>query len=128
MEIVAIVIFALVGTVLLTVLRESRPEFALILTILTGLLLFRALAPKLAVLVGTLRSIAGRAEVGSLHLDTLLKVIGVAYISEFGAQVCRDSQAEAVAGKVELAGKVIIMALAVPVVLVILDTILRLLP
>ena len=78
--------------------------------------------------VSTLKSIADKADVGSLHLATLLKIVGVAYIAEFGAQVCRDAQEGAIASKVELAGKVIIMALSIPIVLVILDSVLQLLP
>ncbi len=128
MEIIPIVALAITATVLLIVLRQSRPEFALALSILVGALIFLSALPKIGLVVSTMNSIASRVEIGSLQLSMLLRIVGVAYITEFGAQVCRDANESAIAGKVELAGKVIIMVLAVPIVLVILDTVLGLLP
>ncbi|MGI6357343.1 MAG: stage III sporulation protein AD [Bacillota bacterium] len=128
MEIIPIVGLAITATVLLIVLRQSRPEFALILSILVGTLIFLSALPKIGMVVSTMNSIASKVEIGSLQLGMLLKIVGVAYITEFGAQICRDANESAIAGKVELAGKVIIMVLAVPIVLVILDTVLGLLP
>ncbi len=128
MDIVAIVFLAIVGMVLLIILRQSRPEMALVLSVLLGVLIFATVVPKIGMVVSTLKSIADKADVGSLHLATLLKIVGVAYIAEFGAQVCRDAQEGAIASKVELAGKIIIMALSIPIVLVILDSVLQLLP
>lgn len=128
MEIVAIVGLAISATILLIVLRQSRPEIALVLSILVGVMIFFSALPKIGLVISTMNSIAAKTEVGSLHLGILLKIVGVAYISEFGAQICRDANETAIAGKVELAGKVIIMVLAIPIVLVILDTVLKLLP
>lgn len=128
MDIVGVVFLAITGLVLLIILRQSRPEMALVLSILLGILIFATAIPKIGMIVNALGSIAARADVGSLHLATLLKIVGVAYITEFGAQICRDAQEGAIASKVELAGKVIIMALSIPIVLVILDTVLQLLP
>jgi stage III sporulation protein AD len=128
MDIVGIVLMAISSTVLLLVLRQSRPELALILAILVGVLIFITILPQIGMVVTTLSSIAARTEVGSIHLATLLKVVGIAYITEFAAQVCRDANEGAIANKVELAGKVLIMALSIPIVLVIIDSVLALLP
>ncbi len=128
MEIVPIVALAIAATVLLLVLRESRPELAMLLSLVIGATLFFSVVSKIGMVVTTLSSIANKSDVGTLHLSTLLKIVGVAYITEFGAQVCRDANEGAIATKVELAGKVIIMVLAIPIILVILDTILKLLP
>jgi len=61
-------------------------------------------------------------------MSLILKVIGIAYIAEFGAQVCRDAGEGAVAAKVELAGKALVLLLALPIVYAILDFVGRLLP
>ncbi|NLY54779.1 MAG: stage III sporulation protein AD [Firmicutes bacterium] len=128
MEITAIALLAVTATVLLLILRQSRPEMALVLSILVGAMIFAAAVPKIGMIVATLSSIAAKTDVGSLHLGALLKIVGVAYIAEFGAQICRDAQESAIASKVELAGKVIILTLSIPIVLVILDSVLKLLP
>lgn len=128
MDIVNLVLLAISGVVILVVLRQSRPEMALVLSVLLGVLIFAAVVPKIGMIVTTLGSISTKSDIGSLHLATLLKIVGVAYIAEFGAQICRDAQEGAIASKVELAGKVIIMALSMPIVLIILDSVLQLLP
>ena len=63
-----------------------------------------------------------------MYLDTVLRVIGVAYLAAFGGQVCRDAGEGALAAKVELAGKVLILAMSVPLMFALLDLILRILP
>ncbi len=128
MNIIAVVALAIVGVILLIILRQTREELALLLSILLGVLIFTAAIPKISMIVNTLENIAAKADVGNLHLATLFKIVGVAYITEFGAQICRDAEEGAVAQKVELVGKVIIMSLSVPIVLVILNTVLQLLP
>jgi stage III sporulation protein AD len=69
-----------------------------------------------------------RAQLNMVFLSALLKIIGIAYIAEFGTQVCRDAGENALAFKVELAGKVMILILAVPIISTIVDTVERLLP
>ena len=71
---------------------------------------------------------AKRAGIGEMYLIILLKIIGISYLVEFGAQVCRDAGEGAIASKVELAGKVMILVMAVPIIAFALDTILRLMP
>ena len=64
----------------------------------------------------------------NVYLTTILKIIGITYVAEFGAQICRDSGQGALATKVELAAKVIIMMMAVPIMAAILDAVWKLLP
>ncbi|HBI03894.1 MAG TPA: stage III sporulation protein AD, partial [Paenibacillaceae bacterium] len=71
---------------------------------------------------------AAQANLNMIYLDTILKIIGIAYIAEFGAQVTRDAGQGAIASKIELAGKVLIMVMAIPILSLIVETIVRLLP
>ncbi len=61
-------------------------------------------------------------------LETILKIIGIAYIAEFGAQVTRDAGQDSIASKIELAGKVLIMVMAIPIITVMIETIIQILP
>jgi stage III sporulation protein AD len=128
LEIVQIVGLALVAAVLVVVLRPLRPEMALLLSVAAGVVLFLLVVDKVAAVVGVMRELAGRAGVNVLYLGLILKIVGIAYIAEFGAQVCRDAGEGALAAKVELAGKVLVLVLAVPVLVAVLDTLLALLP
>jgi stage III sporulation protein AD len=76
--------------------------------------------------VASLEELAARANLNPFFLQTVLKVVGVAYLASFTAQICRDAGESAIAGKVELVGKVAILILALPVMWAILDTMLKL--
>ncbi|HBS58556.1 MAG TPA: stage III sporulation protein AD [Firmicutes bacterium] len=113
---------------LILVIRQQRPEFALLLSLGLSVMIFLLVAGKISLILDLFNDLANRANVNQLYLNTVLKIIGIAYISEFGAQICRDAGESAVAGKIELAGKILILVLAVPIIAVVLDTIAKLLP
>jgi stage III sporulation protein AD len=126
-EIVQVVGLAIVSVVLLLVVRQQRPEIAVLLGLVVGLAIFFMVAQRLVAILDFLRDLASRARVDSLYLNTILKIVGIAYIAEIGAQVCRDAADTTIASKVELAGKVLILVLAMPIVMAILETILKIL-
>jgi stage III sporulation protein AD len=125
MQVVALGLMVAVFAVLL---RRERPEMALILTLGFGVIVFLMVLDKLGAIITVFQDVTQRAQVDELYLATLLKILGIAYIAEFGAQVCRDSGEGTVANKIELAGKVLIMILALPIFAAILEAIMRLLP
>lgn len=127
MEIVQVVGLAIVSVVLLLVIRQQRPELAVLLGLAVGLAVFLMVAQRLAAILDFLRDLASRAQVDSLYLNTILKIVGIAYMAEIGTQVCHDAGENSVASKVELAGKILILVLAMPIVMAILEIILKVL-
>ena len=119
---------AFVTLVLLVVLRQERPEMALLVSLAAGTIMLIAVLIALAPALTVLSDLAARARVERYYLDTVLRVVGIAYLADFGAQVCTDAGESALARKVELAGKVIIMVMAIPVITAVLEAILGLLP
>ena len=95
---------------------------------LAGIVIFISLAGKLADVIRTLEQLAAQAGVKAAFLETVLKIIGIAYIAEFGAQVTRDAGQESIASKIEMAGKVLILVMAIPIVTMIIETIIKILP
>ena len=128
MDIIQLVGICFVVTVLVMVIKEQKPIFAFLLTLFTGVLIFIFLLDQIRIVVVTHERLAEKTEVNTVFLKTILKIIGVAYIAEFGAQVVRDSGQESIASKIELAGKMLIMVMAVPIITVIIETVLKLLP
>lgn len=128
MEILQVVGLALVATVLLVVIRQHKPELAIQLSIAFGVLVFLYMLGKIGAVLNLFRDLATRADVNLFYLSTLFKIIGVAYVAEFGAQVCRDAGESAMAAKVEFAAKILVMVLAIPIIAAILETVIRLLP
>lgn len=75
-----------------------------------------------------LEEIAINAKVNIIYVETILKVIGIAYIAEFAAQITKDAGQGAIASKIELAGKILILAMAIPILTVLIETIIGLIP
>lgn len=116
---------ALIATVLLTLLRIERPELAVLLSTAVGVILFLLIINRLGYVIQQFEGLTTKAGVDPFYLQTVFKVIGIAYITGFAAQVCRDSGEGALALKLELAGKVAILILTVPVMTAILQMLLR---
>ncbi|MDQ7792997.1 MAG: stage III sporulation protein AD [bacterium] len=128
MEVLQVAGLALVTLVVLLLIRQDRPELAVQLTMALGAVIFALVLGRVLGILEALETLATRAGVDRYHLGTVLRIIGVAYVAEFAAQVCRDAGEGAVAGKVEMAGKVLILAMALPIILAVLDAVLGVLP
>jgi stage III sporulation protein AD len=72
--------------------------------------------------------LASSANINLFYLTTILKIIGIAYIAEFGSQICKDAGEGSIAAKIEFAAKVLVMVLALPIIVAVLESILRLIP
>ncbi|MDQ2085302.1 stage III sporulation protein AD [Herbivorax sp. ANBcel31] len=128
MEIFQIVVLAVISTLIIIVLKIQRPEIALQISLITGVIIFFAVLGKISAVVELFRQYVDKANIDMVYFSTLLKIIGIAYVAEFGAEICRDAGEGAIASKVELAGKVIIMVLAVPIVTSLLDLVINMMP
>jgi stage III sporulation protein AD len=128
MDILQISGIALTGAVLAMVLKYKTPPMALMLSIAVGVVIFLLVLDKISAVIDILKQLSDRADISSVYLGTLLKIIGIAYIADFIAQICRDADQGAFAVKVEMAAKVMVLMLAVPVVVAVLQALLRLIP
>jgi len=128
MDIIQIVGLGLVATVLTLIIKEQKPMFAFMIAMITGIIIFLFLIGKIAEVIQILERMAVKANLNMIYLETILKMIGIAYIAEFGAQIVRDAGQGAIASKIELAGKVLILVMAVPIITVIIETVISLFP
>ncbi|MBO0999026.1 MULTISPECIES: stage III sporulation protein AD [Bacillaceae] len=128
MEIIKIVAIALVATFLALIVKEQKPNFAFLLVVFVGCSIFLFLADKIYEIILMLEKIAVNANVNTVYLETILKIIGIAYIAEFASQITKDAGQGSLASKIELSGKILILAMAIPILTVIIETILQMLP
>lgn len=128
MEIAQIVGLALIVTIFLLIIRQEKPVLAVILSLTFGAVVFLYLLGKIAGIVDVVSELSRRADANYFFLGTVLKIMGVAYLAEFGAAICRDSGEEAVAKKVEFAAKVLIAVLTLPIMVAILESLLEMIP
>ncbi|MDD4563884.1 MAG: stage III sporulation protein AD [Eubacteriales bacterium] len=128
MDIFKIAAIGLIGVVLSSILKGYKPEFATYVIITTVMVIFIMVLYKLTYLFEFLTEIYDQLSYGRNFFPIIIKVLAVAYIADFTAQICKDSGESAIAGKVELAGKVMIFYLAIPVIVTVMELINSILP
>jgi len=127
MDVLQIVALGLMATVLIVVVKSQRPELAVLLSVAAGVIIFLLMVGKISSIIEVIKELSERAGISMIYLGTILKIVGIAYIAEFGSQICRDAGEGAVASKIEFAAKILIMVLAVPIVVAVLQALLKLL-
>lgn len=128
MDIFRIAAIGICGVVIASMVKGYKPEFAIYVVIATVMVIFIMVIYKLTAVFEFLGEIYNQISYGKNFFPIILKVLAVAYIADFTAQICKDSGETAIAGKVELAGKVMIFYLAVPVMVAVMDLINKMLP
>ena len=123
MDIAQIVAVGIISVILIITMRKQNAEFALLISIMASIIIFFMIMPFLGQAVGLLKDIAGMMDTDNLYIGLILKIIAIAYIAEFGAQICTDAGESAVASKIELAGKVLILITSMPVLYGLVDLI-----
>lgn len=128
MDIIQIAGLGLTATMLIVVVKGKSPQIAFLLTLLVGVFIFIFLLDKIQLVISLLERLSVQAGVEMIFLQTILKIIGIAYIAEFAAQIAKDAGEGTIASKIELAGKILILVLALPIVQRVVETVLNLLP
>lgn len=110
----SIVGLALVAVCICIVLQQYKPEFAMMASLLCGVLIFGIILTQLTPAMNTIGTLISGLEVDSSYLAIILKSLGICYVTQLAADTCRDSGYSAIASKVELAGKVAILLFSLP--------------
>ena len=127
MEIIKIVSFALAALIIFMLLGESKKELAVLVAIIAGAIIFLALIDKLSEIINFIGTIADKANIDMVYIGIVLKILAIAYLSSFCSEICKDAGASSIASKVEFAGKILILALAIPILMAVLNSILQIL-
>jgi len=83
---------------------------------------------KIGAVIDLFKDLSRQANLNIAYLGIILKVVAIAYIADFGAQICRDAGEGTLAAKIELAAKVLVLVLAIPIVIAVLQALLKLVP
>ena len=115
MEIMRIAAIGIMGAILAVTLQQQKKELALVLTVVVGVLLLWEGSGYLQEILDGLRQMAADAGLSGDHLKLLLKLLAISYVVEFGSEVCKDAGQQSLANKIQLGGKLMMAALALPV-------------
>ena len=126
-DIIKIVGIALVSLVFIILIKQYKPEFALYITLITGCLIFVLVMDKLETIVNMLKQICNKSGLNAKFLNILIKMTGIAYLAEFAISVCKDAGETAIANKLEIGSKAIIIVMSIPIIMNLLEVILKVL-
>ena len=104
----------LIGMILAVLFRQHKPEYAPLVSLAAGLAGVFLLLGQLEPIFSQMEEILQQAGIGTEYIAVLLKSLGICYITQLAADTCRDAGESAIASKMELAGKITVLTLAVP--------------
>ena len=126
--IIKIIGIGLVALIIIIILKQYKPEFAIYISLLAGVLIIFLVIEQLTQIISLLQSLATKASINSTFLAILLKITGIAFLTEFAVSVCKDAGECAIANKIEIGSKIIIIAVSIPIISSLLEIILKILP
>ncbi len=124
MEMVRAAAFAITAAVAAAVLRRMNREAGMALALGAGVMLMGVALTRLGGVAQALQELCARANVQPLYVRTMMKVVGICLLTELASSVCRDAEETGLAERVETVGRALVMAIAAPVLLHLLDQLL----
>jgi len=116
MDIVKVILVALIGVLAIVILRSVKPEFAMLAGIASGVIILLMIMGELTDIFDQFKGVSeSGASGGSSIFSAILKIVGIGYLTEYASSICEDYGSQSISKKVQLAGKVSIFALAIPI-------------
>lgn len=125
-EIIKIIGMGLISLIIIIIIKQYKPEFAIYISIIAGVLIFYLIMDKLEGIINLLKTISAKSGINNQFLELLLKITGIAFLTEFAINLCKDSGENAIASKIEIGSKVIIVSMSIPIISSLLEVILKL--
>ena len=125
MEIIKIVAFAFMALFIVLIFKGRRDDIAIQVSIAAGILIFLFMVNKLTIIMGFLQTLANKANIDVIYLNTVFKILGIAYLASFCSEICKDAGENSIAAKVEFSGKILILVLAIPILMAVMQSILK---
>lgn len=123
MEIIQIGMLGVMGALLAIQFKGGKPEYGIYISIVLSIIIFMSIIGRLELIVEAVRKIAGQIHIKSVYVITLLKMLGVTYVAEFASAICKDAGYQTIAQQIEIFSKLTILALSMPILLALLETI-----
>jgi len=125
-EVIKIIGVGLISLIIIIIIKQYKPEFAIYISIIAGVLIFYLIMDKLEGIINLLKTISSRSGINNQFLELLLKITGIAFLAEFAINLCKDSGEGAIASKIEIGSKIVIVSMSIPIISSLLEAILKL--
>ncbi len=128
MDIIKIIGIALIALIIIIIVKQYRPEFVMYVSLIAGALILMLILDKMGAIIDLLESLSNKTAINNKFLVLLIKITGIAFLTEFTVSICKDSGESAIANKVDIGGKIIIISMSIPIIASLLETIIKILP
>lgn len=128
MDIIKIIGIGLIALIIIVIVKQYRPEFVIYVSLMAGVFILMLVMDKMGAIIDLLTNLSNKTSINNEFLVLLIKITGIAFLTEFATSICKDSGETAVASKIDIGGKVLIISMSIPIIASLLETILRILP
>ena len=114
-------IIGVAGALLAVQFKSGKAEYGIYISIALSLLIFFSILRYLETIIRMVRTIGDYISMDTVYIGTLLKMLGITYIAEFSSSICKDAGYQAIAGQIEIFGKLAVLVLSMPILMALLD-------
>ena len=127
-ELTKIIGIGLLTLVIIIILKQYKPEFAIYASIIAGILILVIAFEKMTGIIELLQTISNKTYINKSFLTILIKITGIAFLTEFAVSICSDAGEKAIASKIEIGSKIIIITMSMPIITSLLKLVVEILP
>jgi stage III sporulation protein AD len=128
MEATKIIGVGIIALIIIVIIKQYKPEFAIYVSLISGIIIIFLVFNKLAGILNLLTVLSKKTGMNATYLSIILKITGIAILTEFGVSICKDAGEVAIASKIEFGGKIIIMSISIPIISALLEVITTIIP
>ena len=121
MTTIQVAVLGIAAVILAVQIKTLRPEYSVYLILGAGVIIAGLAVSRIGVIVETIRIIGTYINIQNVYLETLLKLVGVAYIAEFASGICKDAGFSSISGQIELFAKISILVVSLPLLYTFLE-------
>ncbi len=128
MDIVKIIGIGFIALIIIVIIKQYKPEFAMYVSIIAGTIIIFLSLDKIIGIINLLKNLSNKTGINAEYLGVLLKITGIAILTEFAVTICKDSGENAIASKIDFGGKIIVISMSIPIISALLEVILKIMP
>lgn len=116
-------IVGIVGVLAALLTKQSKAEFTVYISMGTCIIIFFYAMSKMEFILDSIGTISGLISIKATYITSLVKIIGITYISEFSSNICKDAGFGTIASQIEIFSKLSILAVSMPILMALFETI-----
>ncbi|MCI8718071.1 MAG: stage III sporulation protein AD [Lachnospiraceae bacterium] len=123
MNLAGVMFFGIASALLAVLLGQIKGEYSIYIILAAGIFLFIFILSKMSTVIAAVNQIKSYIHFEDAYINVLIKIVGISYLTQFSADLCRDCGYHSLANQLQIFGKISVLAVSMPVVLSLLETI-----